>query len=98
MLPVLVIDFTNQTDLVEHDVNNIYAHNKFCVLCPHEMLCHFKVTEMSQSSFDSKDLERSTPTNVKSLDRIKTLSTSNYVFAWFIRLRVQCLCYGVCEC
>ncbi|XP_062514836.1 uncharacterized protein LOC134190399 [Corticium candelabrum] len=30
------------------------------------------VTEMSQSSFNSKDLERSTPTNVKSLDRIET--------------------------
>ena len=51
---------------------------------------------MWQSSFDSKDLERSTPTNVKSRDRIESRSTSNYiVFAWFIRLRVQCLCYGV---
>ncbi|XP_062522831.1 uncharacterized protein LOC134197508 isoform X2 [Corticium candelabrum] len=36
------------------------------------------VTEMLQSSFDSKDLERSTPTNVKSLDRIETRSTSSY--------------------
>ena len=69
--------------------------DKFCVLCLHEVLCHFKVTEVSQSSFNSKDLERSTSTNVKSLDRIETRSTSNYVFAWFIRLRVQCLCYGV---
>ena len=50
--------------------------NKFCVLCLHEMLCHFNITEMSQSSFDSKDLERSTPTNVKSLE---TRSTSNYL-------------------
>ena len=57
----------------------MYMHtNKFCVLCLHEMLCHFKVTEMLQSSFDSKDLERSTPTNVKSLDRIETRSTSSY--------------------
>ena len=49
--------------------------NKFCVLCLHEMLCLFKVTEMSKSSFDSKDLDRSTPNNVKSLE---TRSTSNY--------------------
>ena len=33
---------------------------------------------MLQSSFDSKDLEIPTPTNVKSLDRIEIRSTSNY--------------------
>ena len=63
--------------------------NKFCVLCLHEMLCHFKVTEMPQSSFDSKDLETSTPTDLKSLDRIETWSTSYYVFAWFIN-KIAC--------